>query len=123
MAKMFRKAHAIQASEQNDMAWLQGFYVYQAVAALAPALRAFSKGRAHRYMDKPIEFGHNEFNREVEQQERKKKETESNNKAKAILEMWAVNFNEKWDKKEQEEKEKETTAMNGGETVGRDSRN
>lgn len=129
MAKMYRKAHQIYISGENDLAWLQGFYVYQAVGALAPALKAFSKGRAHKYMEKPIEYGANDFDKEIERQKKQKEEKASSDKAKAVLEMWAIGFNERWDKAEAKKKESEeqndNTAMNGGETDGRcnDSRN
>lgn len=57
IAKHYRTAHEIQIEEQNQMAWLQGAYVYQAIGALAPALKAFAKGRPKEYMRKPLDMG------------------------------------------------------------------
>lgn len=69
--KAYRKARKIQKNEENFMAWLQGLYVYNAIADLAPALKAFAKGRAKPYLDEPIPmFDDDQRKRE----ERKRKE-------------------------------------------------
>lgn len=106
IARDYRLAHKIKLDEANQMAWLQGAYVYQAVGALAPALRAFSKGRVQEYMKEPIGFVAPE-NEPVD------KKKASDNKAKQWLEMWAVNFNAKFDEK----------IAKGGEANGRDTGN
>ena len=53
IATMYRKAHEIKLDEANSLAWLQGSYVYQAVGALAPVLKAFCKGKAQPYLKEP----------------------------------------------------------------------
>lgn len=90
MAKDYRKAHELKREEDNYFAWLQGAYVYHAIAALSPALNAFAKGRAQEYMKMP--FG---YERQEEKPVNRQKESDS--KAKQWLEMWAINFNEKFD--------------------------
>ena len=90
IAKMYRKAHEIKLKEDNNQAWLQGAYVYQAISALAPVLKAFAKGSAKPYLERP--FG-------VEEAEVKTKEQKSDEKALSWMEAWAISFNEHFDKK------------------------
>lgn len=40
--EIYRKAHEIKIAEQNHLAWLQGLYVYDAIACLVPVLHAFA---------------------------------------------------------------------------------
>ena len=107
LPKMYRKAHKLKLREANQLAWLQGAYVYAAISDLAPALKAFSKATPRKYMEKP--FG---LDDEEETPKRESKpNVKSNKNAKTWIEMWAINFNEKFDKKEKETK--------GGEVNGR----
>ena len=39
---IYRKAHEIKVAEQNQFAWLQGLYVYDAISCLVPVLHAFA---------------------------------------------------------------------------------
>lgn len=100
MAAAYRKAHEIELDEQNDLMWLNGMYVYNAIAALAPALKAFAKGRARPYMEHP--FGYEEKQRKIEMEDRRKRERDTREKARTMMEIWAVNFNENWEKKQNE---------------------
>ena len=69
--KAYREAEKLKLQKQNQFAWLQGMYIYQAIGALSPALRAFSKGKVKPYMDEPIEL----FEKErKEREEREAKE-------------------------------------------------
>ena len=58
LVKYYRKAQEIRRDEQNRQAWLQGMYVYEAIADIAPILHAFAKKgtKARPYSDKPYEF-------------------------------------------------------------------
>ncbi len=119
MAPAYRKAHALALDEANYLAWIQGAYVYNAVASLAPALKAFAKGRSQPYMKYP--FGYEEKRQaEMEKKEKKRKQEETKNNAKTLMEIWAINFNEKWEKNENEK-----LTMKSGESDGRnnDTRN
>lgn len=40
--EIYRKVHEIKIAEQNHLAWLQGLYVYDAIACLVPVLHAFA---------------------------------------------------------------------------------
>lgn len=96
MPKMFRKAFEIKQREQDRQAWLQGAYVYHAVGALTPALKALSKGKAQPYVERP--FG--EESKPLDVEKPVKKEVRDGEKAKTWFEMWAINFNDKFDKGE-----------------------
>ena len=56
IATAYRKAYRIRRELENEMAWLQGMYNYDAFAvALANAFR--SKGaKRQKYMEKPIDI-------------------------------------------------------------------
>lgn len=98
MPRMYRKAYEIKQREADQNAWLQGAYVYHAIGALAPALKAFAKGSVKPYLEKP--FGYEEKPLDIERREIKTKEQKSDKKARTWMEAWAINFNEKFDKNE-----------------------
>lgn len=100
MPRMFRKAHEIRQLEADHQAWLQGAYVYQAIGALAPALKAFAKGSVKPYMDQP--FGHDINPIDNKEEREKVKEEKNDESARSWMEMWAMNFNDKFDKNNQE---------------------
>lgn len=58
LVRFYRKAQEIRRDEMNRQAWLQGMYVYEAIADIAPILHAFAKKgtKARKYSDKPYEF-------------------------------------------------------------------
>lgn len=72
--KCFREAKKIRLSEQNQMAWLQGMYVYEAIADLAPALKAFAKGKAKPYAKEPYDLFEDERKAREEREERERYE-------------------------------------------------
>ena len=102
MPRMYRRAHEIKQREADHLAWLQGAYIYQAIGALAPALKAFAKGHAKPYLDKP--FGAESNPLDIEGPRQKAKEEKSDDNARSWMEMWAINFNEKFDKGNTQEK-------------------
>ena len=105
MPKMTRKAYEIKQKELDKQAWLQGAYVYHAISALAPALKAFAKGQAHKYVDHPFSFDASDYS---SSKRSITKEQTSDESAKTWLEMWAISFNEKFDKDKK-----------GGDLIGR----
>lgn len=58
LVKAYREADRLRQERANMEAWLQGMYIYEAVACLSPILQAFApKGtRAKPYRDKPYEL-------------------------------------------------------------------
>ena len=54
--KAFREAQKIRLSEANQLAWLQGVYVYEALLDITPYLKAFSKGKPKPYSKEPYDL-------------------------------------------------------------------
>lgn len=55
--KQYRKAYELKRVQENTMLWLQGRYVYEAICATAPILRAFSKARVpNDYLKEPFDI-------------------------------------------------------------------
>jgi hypothetical protein len=56
------------------MAWLQGIYVYEAIADLAPYLKAFSKSKPKPYSSEPYDLFEHERQARREREERERYE-------------------------------------------------
>jgi hypothetical protein len=72
--KCFREAKKLRLIEQNQLAWLQGMYVYEAVADLAPLLKAFAKGEPKPYPKEPYDLFESERKAREEREERERYE-------------------------------------------------
>ena len=71
--RMYREANKMKIRSANMQAWVQGRYVYDAIGAMVPVLRAFSKARKpSEYPDHPYDlFAEDRIERELaEQKER-----------------------------------------------------
>lgn len=90
LIKAFRKADKIKQERLNEQAWLQGAYVYDAIARLSPILHAFAKEgtKAEPYIEKPYPLT-------KEKQEEAKEEEAENSQKKACIafESWAIKHN------------------------------
>ena len=55
LVKYYREARNIVARRENNLAWLQGAYVYDALCAASPLFRAYGGGRvkANPYREEP----------------------------------------------------------------------
>lgn len=55
LVKYYREAEEMRKERMNQEAWLQGMYVYDAIARLVPVLRAFGKkgAKAEPYVKEP----------------------------------------------------------------------
>lgn len=92
IATMYRKSYQIKQEMANRDMWVQGMYFYEALCDVAPILRAFSKARRPSpYTKEPYKF------EPVEpiEQEQNEKEVQADKKAKTIMEMFMVGFNQK----------------------------
>ena len=57
MVRAYKKADEIKQERENQAAWLQGLYVYEAIADMAPILHPFSKAKKpHPYPSEPYEL-------------------------------------------------------------------
>lgn len=91
MHRMYRKAHRLEISEQNTMLWLQGRYVYDAIFAVSPTLRAFSKARRpEKYTEKPYDLFAEDRRRTEDKEARERYE-----RIKRNVQAFATAFNEK----------------------------
>lgn len=96
LAKFYRKAHDLKRQEVNEQLWLQGLYIYEAIANLSPALRAFTKNpKPAPYPKKPYPLDTKEI-REEKKREQSEAQVAQHNKLMA----WAKAVNAK--KREQD---------------------
>lgn len=72
--RAYRDAHKIKVSEQNMMLWLQGRYVYDAIGAIAPYIKAFSKAKPGNYTERPYDLFEEERKAREEEEQRKRYE-------------------------------------------------
>ena len=88
LAVAYRRADELRKARKNEELWLQGLYIYDAICAVAPILRAFSKARQPEpYLKEPIDiFGKNS------KKENEPKQTEPQ-KAQKLFSAWAIDFN------------------------------
>lgn len=58
IASYYLKAHKIKQEQQNEILWLQGVYIYEALCDVSPVLHAFSKRgtKPRPYCDKPYDL-------------------------------------------------------------------
>lgn len=56
MVVYYRRAYVMQQRRNNDLAWLNGRYVYDALNAIVPALRGLSKEPVDKYLEEPYPY-------------------------------------------------------------------
>lgn len=95
LTKYYREAEELRTEKANQMAWLQGMYIYDALARISPILRAFSKKgtKAQPYPEEPYPIG-----RKSVEDSKNKKEKENYDKAKRYMEAYMVQYNKKLEK-------------------------
>lgn len=96
MVVMFRKAHELRQESENQKLWLQGLYIYEALCCVTPAMRVMKPQKPLPYRSEPIPLTGEKPADKPKEQERQEK---SDNKAKAYMEMFAMNFNKQFEKK------------------------
>ena len=71
IARFVRKAYLFKLEEQNRQHWMMGRYVYDAIFANAPVLRAFSSATSPKpYVDEPYPVTLREYTEREDQKER-----------------------------------------------------
>jgi len=80
LAVAYRKAYRLRREAENEQAWLQGIYIFDAFAVCLA--NAFSKRGAKKqtYLDKPLDIF------PLTEQEKKRREKEENAKMQAAME-------------------------------------
>lgn len=95
MTVMFRKAHDLKQEQENQRLWLQGAYFYEALLCVAPALRLVKPRKPAPYRSEPIPLVSEKYRESSRENEDRKKQ--SDEKAKAYMEMFAMSFNQQYE--------------------------
>lgn len=92
----YRKADELKMDRTNLTMWLQGAYVYEAIARISPILHAFAKKGT-----KPIPYPEKPFAISEKQNEYQKvaQEKKTYDKGKMFMETFMVNHNKKYERK------------------------
>ena len=95
--KAFIEAQSLRNDRDNQMAWLQGMYVYDAIGRLAPILRAMGKkgAKAEPYVAEPYPL-----NKEDVEDAKERKEREKYEKMRRYMETFAAKNNKYYEDKE-----------------------
>ena len=102
LVKAYREASKIKRDLRNQDLWLQGAYIYEAILDAAPVLRfSFNKKppKPIPYRDQPIDIHGRGRKQDEKQEEPLSVEEKSDKKAKAMMEMFMVSINKKFEKK------------------------
>lgn len=104
MHKHYRAAYKHKLEDQDYLAWNQGAYVYRAIVAVSPILRAFSKARKpEEYLEKPFSMQSAE---NIAKKKREQREQDRQmRKAKTAFEIFMVNYNSRFEAKSLDGKE------------------
>lgn len=95
LARFYREAHNLNIQQQNYMAWLQGKYVYDALAALFPLFNSnVKRGVKPKAYVKPYDLGLDTKEQLVDKNKKKM------NDGKAFMEMFMTQTNKKFKEKE-----------------------
>lgn len=100
LVKYYRKSWKLKQQIKNQDYWLQGAYVYDAMLRVSPILNPFAKKgtKPVPYLEQPYDlFGKGKSPEET--QKKAAAEKKSDNKAKAIMEMWMLSVNKKFEEK------------------------
>lgn len=117
LVKAYRKAWEIRQEHENQMAWLYGMYIYDALNSTPIIVSGFAKGnQQHRktYPEKPYELGITKKKKSPAEMEKERKQ-EALEKMKAFAERFNENFRKK--REEAEKKKNESTALSSANSV------
>lgn len=95
LVRAYRRAFELQQEFQNQQAWLQGLYIYEALVDVSPALRSMGAKKPKPYSKKPYEL-----NVRKDAESKKITEKKSQEKAKAYMEAFAMATNKRFAKKD-----------------------
>lgn len=101
LVKFWREAWRLKQEQKNHELWLQGVYIYEAICDASPLFHDFAKKgtKAVPYRTEPYEL----FEKRKKEHKKETQEHKTDNKAKAVMEMFMVNFNRRFEKKGGEE--------------------
>lgn len=84
LAAVYRKAYRLRREMENEQAWLQGLYVFDAFAVCLANAFAKSGAKRHKYLEKPIDIF------PLTEAEKKRREAEENAKMRQAMEAMAA---------------------------------
>ena len=102
LVKAYREANKIKRDLKNQDMWIQGAYYYEALLDAAPVLRFSLSKKPPKpipYRDQPIDIHTGARKQEEKQEKPLSVEEKSDKKAKAMMEMFMVSINKKFEKK------------------------
>jgi hypothetical protein len=91
----YRKADELKQERKNYELWLQGMYIYDAIARISPILQPFAKKgtKARPYVSEP--YAITKVQADIKEEEKAKK---TYNKGKRFMERFLVDTNKKFSK-------------------------
>lgn len=100
IVRHFREAYRLREEHENQMLWLQGLYVYDALCAASPIFRSLAKRgtKPHAYVKEPYPITRRETNRDAEEKERKRME-----KGRAMMQAFMASHNQKIENQSREQ--------------------
>ena len=93
LVKFYRKAAKINRDLRNQDLWLQGMYFYEALCKASPAFRSFGASKPEPYSPEPYDLYTSDKKR------KKAREEVNDNKARAMMEAFAIEHNRKFKEK------------------------
>lgn len=100
IARHYREAQTLRKEYENQMLWLQGMYVYDALCAASPIFRSLAKRgtKAHPYVKEPYQITKRETERNDEETERRRME-----KGRAMMQAFMASHNKKLEEQPKEQ--------------------
>lgn len=84
LAVVYRKAYRLRRETENEQAWLQGLYVFDAFAVCLSNAFAKSGAKRQKYLERPIDIF------PLTEAEKKRREAEENEKMRQAMEAMAA---------------------------------
>ena len=96
-AKFYREAHELKLKQKDELMWVQGMYIYEALCEVSPVLHAFSKKGT-----KPLPYSKKPYLSEIDKKVTKaEKEKQIENErliAQIHFQNWARNTKKMFEK-------------------------
>ena len=98
-AKFYREAHELKLKQKDELMWVQGMYIYEALCKVSPVLHAFSKKGT-----KPLPYSEKPYLRDDEnlesEEEKKRKEENERLLVKLHFKKWVKDTQKRFAKKQ-----------------------
>ena len=96
LPRYYRKADELRMERQNEEAWLQGMYVYDAIIRLTPILHAFAKkgAKPKPYVEEPYPI-----TQKKQEDKQQRKEKAVSDKGLAKMEAFMQKFNKSFEER------------------------